>query len=702
MERREADIDPYLHQSLTAVGKNRKNNGFNATLSTLLMIISIMAGIALASFFSVSCSTQRKLTYIQQNPVAATLSLPYESRMPELDSTVKAPHKDTLKFEDFDGREVIIMNAIKDENGDMVATDVIDAAVVTARFRNVAERHGKVDIEFQVKVPAHMQDSRWQLRFHPRMYIMEDTLKLDDVIITGNEYRKAQLRGYQHYEKFINSIITDSTMFINRWQLELFIERNIPALYAFKADTSFVSDELFASVYGVTEKEAVEHYTNDIAKRYNERKKSRKEAMFRRYVKAPIVTEGIRLDTVIVDGNGDFVYNYVQTINTRPKLRKVDIVLDGDIYEQEAHLYTIPQSEPLTFYISSLSAFVDNTERYMTKVIERRVEANTACYIDFELGKADIREDLGYNRDEIGRIKQNLRDLVSNEKFDLDSLTISAYASPEGSVRANSELSLKRARSASAYFSNYVKELRDSLNRESGFQILFDGSAEQEIRRSEDSQADIRFISHSGGENWQMLSRLVSEDEELSDEQKEEYGRLCEEHRDLDSRERAMSRNSSYKHLREVLYPRLRIVKFDFYLHRKGMVKDTVHTTVLDSTYMAGVQAIRDRDYEAAITLLRPYNDYNTAIAYCSMDYNASALAILENIEKTPQVNYMLAVLYSRRGDDESAVKHYMKACQDEPTYIHRGNLDPEISALIKRYDLLKAIQPEEDNFPTL
>ena len=105
------------------------------------------------------------------------------------------------------------------------------------------------------------------MRFHPRMYIMEDTLKLDDVIITGNEYRKAQLRGYQHYEKFINSIITDSTMFINRWQLELFIERNIPALYAFKADTSFVSDELFASVYGVTEKEAVEHYTNDIAKR---------------------------------------------------------------------------------------------------------------------------------------------------------------------------------------------------------------------------------------------------------------------------------------------------------------------------------------------------------------------------------------------------------------------------------------------------
>ena len=664
--------------------------------SPLPMAVAVLAGLALTSFMTISCSTQRKLSYIRQNPMPASLSLPYETRMPELDSVVKKPHKDTLKFTDFDGREVIIMNAIKDEDGEMVAQDVIDAAVVTARFRNVAERHGKVDIEFQVKVPASMQHSRWQLRFHPQMYILEDTLRLEDVIITGSEYRKAQLRGYQHYERFLNSIITDSTLFINRWQLELFIERNIPALYAFKSDTSYVSDESFASVYGVTEKEAVEHYTNELAQRRNERRKARKDEMYRRYVKAPIITEGIRLDTVMVDSNGDFIYNYVQTINTRPKLRKVDIVLNGDIFEQETHLYTIPQSEPLTFYISSLSAFVDNTERYMTKVIERRVEANTACYIDFEVGKSDIREDLGYNMEEIGRIKDNLRALVFNEKFDLDSLTISAYASPEGTVKANGELSLRRARSASEYFSKYIKEVRDSLREEAEYHIYFDGVTERSLSEIENSSPDIRFISHSGGENWAMLNSLVESDESLTAEQKEEYGSLCDGIRDLDAREKELSKKPFYKHLRETLYPRLRIVKFDFALHRKGMVKDTVHTTVLDSVYMAGVQAIRDRDYETAITILRPYNDYNAAVAYCSMDYNASALAILENLERTAPVNYMLAVLYSRRGDDEAAVKHYMRSCSQEPTYIHRGNLDPEISALIKRYDLLKQIQPEE------
>ena len=35
------------------------------------------------------------------------------------------------------------------------------------------------------------------------------------------------------------------------------------------------------------------------------------------------------------------------------------------------------------------------------------------------------------------------------------------------------------------------------------------------------------------------------------------------------------------------------------------MVKDTVHTTELDSLYMRGVQAIRDRDYETAISILK-------------------------------------------------------------------------------------------------
>ena len=58
----------------------------------------------------------------------------------------------------------IIMNAIRDsETGEMVATDVITASKVVARFRNVAERAGYVSIGFDVTVPAARSDSEWQL-----------------------------------------------------------------------------------------------------------------------------------------------------------------------------------------------------------------------------------------------------------------------------------------------------------------------------------------------------------------------------------------------------------------------------------------------------------------------------------------------------------------------------------------------------------
>ena len=634
-----------------------------------------------------ACGTQKKIRNLHLNAAKATLVLTQEQDfIPDIRKEMVAK-RDTFTVKDGD-REILIMKAIKDENGEMVAHDVLDAAVVTARFRNVAERHGKVDIEFQVIVPQSMQDSKWQLRFYPDMFIMQDSIRLAPVIITGNDYRRAQLKGYQQYERFLASIVTDSTKFINYHLLEIFLQRNIPQLYAFKTDSTTVSDEQFASVYGVTEQQAVEHYTNSIAKRYNSRKMARRERMYRRYVKVPIVTEGLKLDTVLQSVNGDFIYHYTQTIQTRPKLRKVDVILSGDIYESDQRIYTIPKSEPLTFYISSLSTFVDNRERYLTKVIERRVEANTACYIEFTSGSSTVDERMGNNPGEIVRIKDNLISLMNNEVFDLDSIIVTSSASPEGSSSFNDRLSRKRSESIGDYFSCWMKHYQDSLDAERGFEVDELGNVIVRERTS------IPMTGRSNGENWRMLDRLIEKDTVLTAEQKLEYGEL-QEIKDIDIRERRMQGKPWYKQVRERLYPRLRTVRFDFHLHRKGMVKDTVHTTVLDSVYMDGVQAIRDRDYERALTLLRPYRDYNTAIAYLCMDYNASAMQILERLEKTAQVNYMLAVLYSRRGEEQKAVECYVRSCSQDPTYVHRGNLDPEISVLIKRYGL--NAQPEDE-----
>ena len=629
-----------------------------------------------------ACAPVRKMESVRSGAYVPGLALAEDVHTPDV--PVERLVSDTMMIKDADGRDLIIMKAVRDENGDMVASDVIAPSVVVASFRNVAERLGKVDLRFDINVPSDLTDSRWQLRLSPVMHIMGETVALDPVFITGNRYRAAQLRGYERYARFIDGIVTDSTLFIRKNELELFLRRNLPDLYAFREDSSRVSDEQWSSAFGVTGEEAVEHYTDHFRKRMNARKASRKEKMFRRYVKAPIRTEALRLDTVVVAESGDITYAYVQTINTRPGLRKVEIELEGGVFEEDRELCKLPSPGMLTFYISSLSAFVDARERYLTRVLERRAAANTACYVDFAQGSSEVDLSLSHNAEEIGRIRGNITELLQNTSFDLDSIVISASASPEGTVRSNGALAERRAAAVAEYFDSFMRHWRDSVSR-GGFSVSVGDGGDETILKH--SVPTIPFLSRSAGENWAYLSVLVDEDSVLTAADRLSYIHHLEI-ADVDQRERAMQAEPWYRYMRETLYPRLRTVRFDFYLHRKGMVKDTVHTTELDTLYMRGVRLLQEREYEKALTCLRDYRDYNTAIAYVSLDYNASAMAILRDLPRTPQVSYMLALLYARAGDDGKAVENYLAACREDRSYVFRGNLDPEIYVLIQRYGL--------------
>ena len=643
--------------------------------------------VAVLAAFAVSCGSSAKMAKIKKEETGAALELSNETYVPD----VTAPlirKADTITVRDESGRQFTLMKTHRDaETGEETASEVLDAAIVTARFRNLAERQGKVDIAFQIVVPQRMQDPKWQLRFYPDMFVLGDSIRLDPVIITGKDYRKAQLRGYQQYNKFLNSIISDTTKFVDIRLLEVFLQRNIPQIFKFKEDTTWVSDEEFQSFYGVNEKEAVAHYTNDHAKMMNERRKGRVDKMREKYIKVPIVTEGIRLDTVIMDASGDFIYNYIQTINTRPKMKKVEVVLSGEIFEKDERLYDIPKCDPLTFYISTLSAFAIDFDRYMTKVIQRRAYANTASHIDFELGRSEVIPGLGKNQEEIDAIKENLAMLLDNNIFDLDSIVVSATASPEGSFSFNKNLAQSRSVSVSNYFNRYMKSYGDSLRRNMGFVV----NTTSDVTIENQHLGKVEFSPRCIPENWEDLNRYIRDDDSLSDNDKIRYFEIYDTP-DEDARERLMQKESWYQYVKDKYYPSLRTVKLNFFLHRKGMVKDTVNTTELDTLYIKGVQCLKDMDYEEALEYLRPYNDFNTAVAYTALNRNQSAMMILSPMERTAEVNYLLAILYARMGEDQQAVECYLKSCRQKDIYVHRGNLDPEISLLIKNYNLGKVI----------
>ena len=621
-----------------------------------------------ALLLALSCASTRKMQRIRQQRLSAFLDLSHGEQEEERRS-IRMGTRDTLTVKDEEGNDLIIMKAVRDdETGEMIAADVIDAAVITARFRNIAERLGQIDIRFDIRVPASLRDSKWQLRLYPHLYMLSDSLELPGFIVTGDDYRKEQLRGYQQYERYLRSIITDSTRFVDWRNLNIWIERNLAGKPQFGPD----------------EQQALLHYTRKLLKRYHRRKWEHREEVFAQYVRAPFL-EDIRLDTVLHYSSGDLVYEYVQTIPTRPKLKKVDVVLSGAIFEEDRQIYTMPRTPPVSFYVSSLSDLYDGAERYVTRVIERRATSHTACRLAFRPGKADIDLSLEDNRLQMGRIREQFLEVEQSGRFETDSVVVRAWASPEGQVESNRRLSRRRAEAVAEHFQRFIRHYRDSADRDAfAVRVAEDGA--ETLTEAPPPRADIHFRWRGEGENWPLLGALVRDDTLLTPKQKAAYETLSR--LPVADRKQALRTSAYYRHVREKLYPSLRVVSFDIFLSRKGMVKDTVHTTEPDTLYRRAVQYLRERDYPAALELLRPYKDFNTALAYLALDYNASALDILKGLERTPQVNYLLALLYARRGDETAAVQYFLDACRQDRALLFRGNLDPEIHILIERYQL--------------
>ena len=295
-------------------------------------------------------------------------------------------------------------------------------------------------------------------------------------------------------------------------------------------------------------------------------------------------------------------------------------------------------------------------------MLERRVYDNTRAFIDFRQGSSEVDTLLEGNGDELARIRRCIGDVVARREFALDSLIIRASCSPEGAFALNERLSVARSESVKKYLETYVPERwRDSMK-----------------------------VS-SLPENWEQLMKLVRNDTVMKPETVRVLLDMMKDLSFPDRVERRISSMPEYRYLREKLYPKLRSVGFEFHMHRVGMVKDTVHTTELDTVYAAGVEALKRLDYKTAHTYLRPYGDYNAALAMMSADYNHSALAVLERLDvEDPKVCYLKALVLSRLGQLQEAMKYYRLALAIDPSLEYRANLDPEMAEIIREVNLNK------------
>lgn len=597
-----------------------------------------------------SCSTARRVNTLFDRGVTADISIP---QFPEEDESPVGEDPAPAAEEERKDGEPLIMNAIRDsETGEMVATDIISASKVVARFNHVPERLGNVSISFDLVVPSSLLDSDWQLRFAPVLEIAGEKRPLEAINVTGAKYRDRQLRGYQRYREFLASIVKDTADLVMAHQLEMFISRYYPQTYAMRNDSSIVPEPAAENLFGVSQREALEHYSKTLKRYVNDWKVKNADRMYRKYVKSPIDTSRLRLDTVIVSGSGDLVYRYVQSFRSLPRLKKVLVNMTGSLHRYGEYVCDFPSPDSLEFYISSLSSLADGTPRHKMVIRERVVRDKTLAFIDFESGKSSVDSTLGCNAEELRRIRRCIGDVFDREELELDSLVISAACSPEGAYAFNAALS--KARSAAVR--DYVEE-------------IFEYGADSLLRTS------------CVPEDWGRLSAMLMSDTLVTEGYRRFFTEEVMQERDPDRREMKMRRRDGYRYVREKIYPKLRTVSFDFHLHRRGMVKDTVHTTELDTAYMRGVELLRQLDYPEAVEILRPYRDYNSALAFASAGYNHSSWDILKDLPDTDaKVCYLKALVLSRLGDAALARREYELAVGLEPSMRYRANLDPEMA----------------------
>lgn len=633
-----------------------------------------------------------------------------------------------ITYIDKEGKEQIITKADLDSiTGEYMTSVQLDGITVMAQSKNVAERNGKVDLDFVVTVPGQLINNKWQVQLTPIAYKKNEKIELDKIFLSGADFAKMQKKGYLEYQEFINSIIPDSLYlqemfnkkgfnkalqdleneYYQNWKsqvtshaeysdwfyktnrrFELFngiMERNkqrIEGIRTFKRhlpshwlyrdfSAQYVPgkwrlflDEKFSikpRIISPEDSAKIEKQYYDYKRiAENQRKIEMKDYMYNKLVRFPY--QKARLDTIIRKGD-NFVYYYQQEMPVDDNVKRIDLTLDGLIITKNEDKFKLPPSDTLTYYISSMLTFADTNIRYKDTIISRKDEVTRTAYIKYEAGKTEFIAKLGNNKEEINKIFETIKGINYTGEFLIDSIYMTASASPEGNAALNLQLSKGRAINLKQYLAT------TSDDRE-GVDTIFRP----------------RWI----GEDWGKLYRLVYEDNSIG--HKKEILEIMNVTKNLDQREQLIRQfKADYEYIRGKYYPELRTVDFKFHLHRRGMIKDTIHTQVVDERYKQGYELLQNRQYKEALTILNDYpSDYNLGLCLMSLGYDQRALNIMLQQPVTADRDYLIAILYSRLKNEPMAVKYYMSSCDKDSSKIWRGKLDPEINKLIVTYNLYK------------
>jgi hypothetical protein len=270
------------------------------------------------------------------------------------------------------------------------------------------------------------------------------------------------------------------------------------------------------------------------------------------------------------------------------------------------------------------------------------------AYLIFKTGKWDILPELFDNRKELRKIEQSLHFVNEEPTAVITSVSIKAYASPEGAFDMNYNLSVKRAGALRAYVQT-IHKIPSGILSSDGF-----------------------------GEDWDGLVKLIEDDHRI--ENKADVLRIIKTVSIFEGREKQLMElagGRSYAYMLKNLFPLLRRSVYtieytvpEFSLER-GKELSKTKPKMLSLKEIYEVANTYEKGSEDFIELFNAalknfpedkFANLNAAAAYILENDYESAGAILEKYKNEPEAWNNLGVVFSYQCRFEEAEEYLQKA----------------------------------------
>lgn len=401
----------------------------------------------------------------------------------------------------------------------------------------------------------------------------------------------------------------------------------------------------------------------------NEARKLRKDEKFAELVPYPFELKENMLVDSIIPTYEDFRYHYQKYISAKPGMSEIQLTMRGKANNYDKGETNLNKTNTLSFYVSSLSELADASMATKQWVVNRNETKTISADIRFAQGSSTFDSSTGNNRSEFNKIIGEFRAIRNNPEFIVDSIVLISKCSMEGPFEENESISLKRSEALKYHLSLQASDMGNLLK------------------------------AQSLGEDWDGFEKAVQSNDKILN--KSQIISLIYNVGDPDNCEDRIRSDypEDYKVIVSQVYPQLRKFEVVYYMHRNQ--SGDVTKVEQRPGYAEGIQLMKEWKYKEAFEKLKPYADYNTALALAGSDNNLAAYKMLNNLEdRTGNSEYLLAIVSSRLKKDDEAINHLLNACRMNPELTSRLTMDTETGYLVSRYNLQRQIKAYVQDAP--